>query len=285
MPCQPPGRLTPWYPSPSRSADERPGRRRCGGSTVGIGRRGGRAVSVTGVKVKEWCPRRLTRKVHRMPRIVLTRRGSVLSCFRPRCGGSGPAGKRSAVWSRRVPQVGAVVVACLAVVGGAAACSSSTTPPAGRSTSGAGPALPSTATDPSPSASSDIPAAESAYRRFLDVDVSFARLPESQWRAELGRVATDPQLSFAIAVSRQQRRNGITLYGRTVPRSPKVTLGGDQQATLRDCADFSHTGQADAKTGRPKTVGVARTPLEVALVKGSDKRWRVSVVRFPGGDC
>jgi hypothetical protein len=145
--------------------------------------------------------------------------------------------------------------------------------------------LPSITADPSPSASSDISAAESAYRRFLDVDLSFARLPESQWRAELGRVATDPQLSFAIAVSRQQRRNGIALYGRTVPRSPKVTLAGGRKATLRDCADFSHTGQADARTGEPKTVGVARTPLEVTLLKGSDKRWRVSAVEFLGGKC
>lgn len=220
-----------------------------------------------------------------MPRIVPTRRGPALSSFRPRCGASRAAGKRSAARSRRVLQVGAVAAAYLAVVGGAAACSSSTTPPAGRSTSGGGPTLPTTTTIPSPSASPDVPAAESAYRKFLDVDVSFARLPESQWRAELGRVATDPQLSFAIAVSRQQRRNGITLYGRTRPRAPEVTVRGGRQATLRDCADFSHTGQADARTGSPKTVGVARTPLEVTLVKGSDKRWRVSVVRFPAGKC
>jgi hypothetical protein len=136
-----------------------------------------------------------------------------------------------------------------------------------------------------PSASSDIPAVETAYRDFLVIDVSFVRLPESKWRSELGRVATDPQLSFAIAVSRQQRRNGITLYGRTFPRAPKVTIKGSRQATLRDCADFSHTGQADARTGRPKTVGVARTPLAVTLLKGSDERWRVSRVDFPGGTC
>lgn len=226
-----------------------------------------------------------------MLRIVPTRRGPALSSFRltltpdTRCGASRAAGTRSAARNRRALQVGAVAAAYLAVVGGAAACSSSTTPPASTSTSGGGPTLPTTTTIPSPSASPDVPAAESAYRKFLDVDVSFARLPESQWRAELGRVATDPQLSFAIAVSRQQRRNGITLYGRTVPRSPKVTLGGSRKATLRDCADFSHTGQADARTGHPKTVGVARAPLEVALVKGSDQRWRVSVVKFPGGKC
>jgi hypothetical protein len=145
--------------------------------------------------------------------------------------------------------------------------------------------LPTITASPPPITSPDILAAERVYREFLDVDVSFARLPEPRWRPILGRVATDPQLSFAIAVSRQQRRNGIALYGRPVPRSPKVTLAGGRKATLRDCTDFSHTGQADAKTGKPKTVGVARTPLEVTLLKGSDKRWRVSAVEFLGGKC
>ena len=220
-----------------------------------------------------------------MLRIVPTRRGPAFSSFHPRRGGSRAAGKRSTARSRRAFQVGAVAAALLAVVGSAAACSTTTTTPAGRSTSAGGLTLPTTTTNPAPTASSDVPAAERAYREFLDVDVSFARLPESRWRSELGRVAIDPQFSFAIAVSRQQRRNGITLYGRTVPRSPKVTLAGSRKATLRDCADFSHTGQADAHTGRHKTVGVARTPLEVTLVKGSDMSWRVSVVNFPGGKC
>lgn len=220
-----------------------------------------------------------------MPRIVPTRRGPALLSFHPRRGGTRAARTRSAARNCRVLQLGAVAAASLAVVASAAACSSSTTAPAGRSTSPGGPTLPTTTTKPAPTTSSDLPAAERAYREFLDVDVSFARLPESRWQSELGRVATDPQLSFAIAVSRQQRRNGITLYGRTVPRSPKVTLAGSRKATLRDCADFSHTGQADANTGSPKTVGVARTPLEVTLVKGSDKQWRVSAVEFLGGKC
>jgi len=219
-----------------------------------------------------------------MPPLVPTRRGSAPSRFRRRCGRSRAAGKRSRVRGRRVLQVGAATAAALAVAGGTAACSSSTAPPAGRSTSGAGTGPPTTSR-PAPSAPADIPAAESAYRRFLDVNASFARLPESRWRAELGRVAADPQLGFAIAVSRQQRRNGITLYGQAKPRAPKVTLRGGRQATLRDCVDFSRAGQADAQTGRPKTVGIARTPLEVTLIKGSDNKWRVSVVEFPDGKC
>lgn len=220
-----------------------------------------------------------------MPRIIPERRHPAPPNVQSPPSGSPAARKRSGARNCRVLRLGAVAAASLAVVGSAAACSSSTTPPSGRTTSGSGPTLPTTTANPPPSASSDIPAAERAYREFLDVNVSFARLPESQWRSRLSRVAADPQLSFAIAVSRQQRRNGITLYGETRPRAPKVTLRGGRQATLRDCADFSRTGQADARTGSPKTVGVARTPLEVTLVKGSDRQWRVSAVKFPGGKC
>lgn len=184
------------------------------------------------------------------------------------------------------PAARAAASAVLAAVLAATAGCSSTPVVAGGSLGGrSGTTSPTTTAKAAPAASADVPAVKSAYRRFLDVNSSFVRLPESRWRAELGRVATDPQLSFAIAVSRQQQRNGITLYGQTRPRGPKVTLRGGWHATLRDCADFSRTGQADSETGRPKTVGVARTPLEVTLVKGSDKQWRVSVVEFPGGKC
>jgi hypothetical protein len=115
---------------------------------------------------------------------------------------------------------------------------------------------------------------------------TFQQQPESQWREVLGRVAVDPQLSFAIAATKQQRRNGITVYGQAIPRAPKVTFGsGNARATVRDCADFSRTGQADARTKKPRTVGVARTPLTTVLVKGADGRWRVSQVTFLGGSC
>lgn len=139
----------------------------------------------------------------------------------------------------------------------------------------------------SPSAGSTVdPAAvETAYRAFWPVLATFQQRPESQWSAVLGQVAVDPQLSFAIAATRQQRRNGITVYGVTVPRAPKVTFGGGRLASVRDCADFSRTGQADAVTRKPRTVGVARTPLSTSLLRGSDGWWRVSNVAFLGGRC
>ncbi len=128
-------------------------------------------------------------------------------------------------------------------------------------------------------------AVETAYREFLRLATTFSRLPESEWRTVLGRVAVDPQLSFAIAVTREQRRNGVTVYGQARARAPKVDVSRGRRAAVRDCADFSRTGQADALTGRPRTVGVVRTPLAVTLLRGGDGRWRVSRVAFPGGRC
>lgn len=201
----------------------------------------------------------------------------------PRRSTARPAGVREARWTGRLVQAATYV----AVVG-AAGCSSSTTSPAPTSSNANGRGTEATSTvagAPSPSGTRGSENVEKAYRDFLVVNVSFTRLPESRWRSELGRVATDPQLSFAIAVSRQQRRNGIALYGRINPRAPQVTMQNSRQATLRDCADFSTTGQADARTGRPKTVGIARTPLLVKLAKGTDGRWRVAAVDFPSGTC
>ena len=176
---------------------------------------------------------------------------------------------------------------CLVGVIVLGACTGSPSETPGTAGTGAGSTTSSavTSTPPPTTASADPVAVETAYRQFLAVAVSFVRSPESQWRTTLGRVAVDPQLSYAIAVSRMQRRNGITLYGQTSPRAPKVSFTGTQKATVRDCADFSHTGQADARTGRPRTVGVARTPLLVTLLRGGDGRWRVSQVEFPGGRC
>jgi len=54
---------------------------------------------------------------------------------------------------------------------------------------------------------------------------------------------------------------------------------------VRDCQDASHSGQADAATGRARTVGVAHNPVEADLVRGADGHWRVSRISYPGGSC
>ena len=131
----------------------------------------------------------------------------------------------------------------------------------------------------------DAGAVETAYRAFWPTLTTFdRRYPEAQWKTVLGRVSVDPQLSQAIAVAKEQRRNGITLYGQPQPRTPKITVSSKARATLTDCVDFSRSGQADARTGQRKTVGVARTPVTLIFTKGANG-WRVSNVTFPAGKC
>lgn len=131
----------------------------------------------------------------------------------------------------------------------------------------------------------DAGAVETAYRAFWPTLTTFdRRYPEAQWKTVLSRVSVDPQLSQAIAVAKEQRRNGITLYGQPQPRTPKIAINSKARAILTDCVDFSRSGQADARTGQRKTVGVARTPVTLTFAKGANG-WRVSNVTFPAGKC
>jgi hypothetical protein len=129
-------------------------------------------------------------------------------------------------------------------------------------------------------------AVERAYREFWRLQAVFdSRYPESQWRQVLGRVAVDPELTRSVSGARLQHRQGIRVYGQVYPRPTVLPVNGRALATVRDCADASHAGQAEASTGRPRSVGIARMPLLATLVRGGDGRWRVSDLRFPGGAC
>jgi hypothetical protein len=137
-----------------------------------------------------------------------------------------------------------------------------------------------------PSSTADRRAAvEAVYREFWRVGRTFDRdYPPDQWRAVLSRVAVDPLLSRALSGARLQRQNGTVLYGQVIPR-PTVVSVSRGEARVADCQDASHAGQADAKTGKPRTVGVARSPVKASLILGDDGRWRVSDVDYLGGRC
>jgi hypothetical protein len=132
----------------------------------------------------------------------------------------------------------------------------------------------------------DRAAVEAAYREYWRLAAVFdSRYPESRWRAVLAVVAADPLLSRAVSSARVQHDNGVRVYGQVVPRPTVAPVNGRGQATVRDCADGSHAGQADAATGRRRTVGAARLRVLATVVRGGDGRWRVSDLRFPGGSC
>jgi hypothetical protein len=97
-------------------------------------------------------------------------------------------------------------------------------------------------------------------------------------------VAAEPQLSRIVEGLRSLRGRSVTLYGSVTSRVSSVDITGSR-ATLRDCQDASKAGQADAATGKPKTVGVARSPIQATLERGTDGAWRVTGVSYPGGSC
>jgi hypothetical protein len=127
-------------------------------------------------------------------------------------------------------------------------------------------------------------AVEAAYRRFWAVSWRLDSHPEAQWRQVLSTVAVDPELTRVLEGTRAQKRNGITRYGEVVPRPTVVAITG-ATARVKDCQGGDKSGQADARTGRRTTVGVARNPLDGFLTRGADGRWRVTDIRYPGGRC
>jgi hypothetical protein len=155
------------------------------------------------------------------------------------------------------------------------------------STQAAGPVPTTQSVGPSgsPTTAADGRAAvESAYRRFWVVSWDVDKQPASRWRAVLATVSVDPELTRLYAGTKAQQQAGIRLYGQVHAR-PTVRQVAGNRATVSDCQDASKAGQADARTGKPKTVGVARSPVEATMLRGADGAWRVSDVRYTGGSC
>src|SRR5205823_5802612 len=121
--------------------------------------------------------------------------------------------------------------------------------------------------------------------RFWPVAWNIDKSPQARQRSLLAAVAADPVLTRLLSTARIQTRQGITRYGAVIPRIVSVRFAGPDRASLVDCQDASHAGQADRRTGRAKTVGVARSPVDAELVRAGDGTWRVADVRYTGGSC
>ncbi|MGC7093954.1 hypothetical protein ACPZ19_04760 [Amycolatopsis lurida] len=126
---------------------------------------------------------------------------------------------------------------------------------------------------------------EAAYTAFWSRSLQADDKPVDAWHDEIAAVAVDPQLTTTVEAMRNQKQAGITVYGDVTARITSVDINGDG-AKVVDCQDASRTGQADAQTGDPKTVGVPRNPVNADLIRvGPDGLWKVSQVSFPGGTC
>ncbi|MCA1229411.1 hypothetical protein [Saccharopolyspora sp. 6M] len=123
-----------------------------------------------------------------------------------------------------------------------------------------------------------------AYERFWMVSRGLPQHPAERWRPELEQVAAGSMAETILDNLGRQREHGIVLYGEVHPRISDVRLGSDR-AVVTDCQDSSSAGQADASSGEPKTVGVARNPVSGSLQRGPDGAWRVTRIDYPRGGC
>jgi hypothetical protein len=150
------------------------------------------------------------------------------------------------------------------------------------------PTLPSSPVLPTNAAreQADRSAVAAAYQQFWDLQVRFdSAYPEDQWRAVLSSVTADPELTRSVDGALVQKRNGIKAYGWIGTHPVVSPINGANTAAIKDCQDASHAGQADARTGAPRSVGIKNMPVTATLLRGADGRWRVSDVRYPGGRC
>jgi len=123
-----------------------------------------------------------------------------------------------------------------------------------------------------------------AYEKFWDIGNAVIRQDSAQWNGQLAAVATDPQLSRMLDNLKTLQSRSLTVYGATREHVTKIDVAGDV-ATVQDCQDASGTGQADAKTGEHKTVGVPRSPVSARMQRTTDGKWRVAEISYPGGTC
>ncbi|WP_344869493.1 hypothetical protein [Amycolatopsis ultiminotia] len=125
----------------------------------------------------------------------------------------------------------------------------------------------------------------SAYTQFWPRSLHIDQEPEQIWRRALAAVAAEPQLSTTLDAVHRQKATGVTTYGDVTVRISSVDVSG-ATAHVVDCQDASDLGQADARTGAKKTVGVARMPVHAVLTRDeADGSWKVSRTEFPGGEC
>jgi hypothetical protein len=157
--------------------------------------------------------------------------------------------------------------------------------PAG-TTSGAAPSSPAPQATASSSAdreNADRAAVEAAWVDFWDVyiGVEAQKYPREQWPTLVGAVAVDPTYSQVLTEGARFQAAGISAYGSVVSH-PYWTqpIGGKPAARMWDCMDQSRYGSMSVKTGRKRSVGVARDKTRATLVRGADGRWRVKLIEY-----
>ncbi|MEV4105706.1 hypothetical protein AB0J42_36160 [Nonomuraea sp. NPDC049649] len=122
------------------------------------------------------------------------------------------------------------------------------------------------------------------YRNLYSVGQRAEEAQPQERKAILEDVATQPLLDRMLRGIAALRTTGRVTWGSPVVHTFDIEIKGDR-ATLHDCQDGSHSGQADDKTGKRLTHGKSSTHLVATLYKGDDGAWRVSKVEQVEEPC
>jgi len=147
-----------------------------------------------------------------------------------------------------------------------------------------------TATAPSTTPSSDREsedrsAVEQTYVHFWrTVDtIQTSGIPQSQWPAELQKVAVDPIYMQSLNSLVGMLKFGKRFYGATVVRPADwsiKSIGGTASAVFKVCLDTSHEGAMRISDGAHLSVGKPRVATQNYAVRGGDGVWRISQVEY-----
>jgi hypothetical protein len=132
---------------------------------------------------------------------------------------------------------------------------------------------------------SDDEAIKAQYRRFWTETLpkAYAATGAGNRRKILEPAAVDPALTRLLENMASQDADSKRAYGADIPLRESVERMNDL-SLVRGCLDSSQSGLIDGASGRKISRGPARNPVLVNLRRGRDNIWRVSFVKFPGGN-
>jgi hypothetical protein len=125
-----------------------------------------------------------------------------------------------------------------------------------------------------------------AYTAYFPALTAAEQQPEARAAQMLARYAAQPYLGHVLAQIAWYRAHDEVVWGFLVSHVTSVQITGGQ-AIVRDCQDASNAWLVSSVTGQviPGTVGSPRTYLIAALIRGSNGRWRLTLLTHLAGPC
>jgi hypothetical protein len=102
----------------------------------------------------------------------------------------------------------------------------------------------------------------------------------------LSVVAADPELTRQLAQAHDRSARGVHLYGQVTTHITAIRSADTPPATLTDCLDASHAGQATNNTNQALNTGPAGTRIVATLTRERDfGPWKVTDLQTTPDHC